>query len=221
MSKTQIPTGGIADDAVENTKLDLTFDYALSGTITGDNNNLVPLSTITTNNSAVGNFTFDNVFDSTYESYRILGYVAPDTSGNPLQFEWRTGSSGSNATYTSTNYNWIHFGARIDNGDGTGSDIAGDYSDSKAKISAHTVQSDASSSYTAFDMTLTDPRAVFMSRCNWYGVTTYQNASSHRHFNGTFGGSMNADANATGITFSYTGVNIKYGRITIYGIKHD
>jgi len=221
MSKTTIPTGGIADDAVENTKLDLTSDYAFSGTITGDNNNLVPLSTITTNNSAVGNFTFDNVFDSTYESYRILGYVAPDTSGNPLQFEWRTGSSGSNATYTSTNYNWIHFGARIDNGDGTGSDIAGDYSDSKAKISAHTVQSDASSSYTAFDMTLTDPRAVFMSRCNWYGVTTYQNASSHRHFNGTFGGSMNADANATGITFSYTGVNIKYGRITIYGIKHD
>tara|TARA_R110002020_G_scaffold111806_1_gene257768 strand:- start:229 stop:837 length:609 start_codon:yes stop_codon:yes gene_type:complete len=45
MSKTTIPAGGlssasvttakIADDAVENTKLDLTSDYAFSGTITG------------------------------------------------------------------------------------------------------------------------------------------------------------------------------------------
>ena len=52
-------------------------------------------------------------------------------------------------------------------------------------------------------------------------LTTYQNASSHRHFNGTFGGSMNSNVGATGITFSYTGINIKYGRITIYGIKHD
>ena len=45
MSKTTIPAGGlssasvttakIADDAVENTKLDLTSDYAFSGTVTG------------------------------------------------------------------------------------------------------------------------------------------------------------------------------------------
>jgi len=182
--------------------------------------NLVPLATVTTNNSSVGNFTFDNVFDSTYESYRILGYVAPDSSNNALQFEWRTGSSGSNNTFTSSEYNWVHFGARIDNGNATGTDVTGEYNAARAKISGHSVQSDFNSSYTAFDMTLTDPRAVFMSRCNWYGVTTYQNASSHRHFNGTFGGSMNSNANATGITFSYTGINIKYGRITVYGVTH-
>ena len=35
MSKTQIPTNGIADDAVGNTKLDLTANYAFTGTITG------------------------------------------------------------------------------------------------------------------------------------------------------------------------------------------
>ena len=35
MSKTQIPTGGIADDAVEATKLDLTANYAVTGTVSG------------------------------------------------------------------------------------------------------------------------------------------------------------------------------------------
>jgi hypothetical protein len=35
MSKTTIPTGGLADDAVEATKLDLTANYAFTGTISG------------------------------------------------------------------------------------------------------------------------------------------------------------------------------------------
>tara|TARA_X000001382_G_C3105945_1_gene158285 strand:+ start:11 stop:589 length:579 start_codon:yes stop_codon:yes gene_type:complete len=35
MSKTTIPTGGIADDAVEATKLDLTANYAFTGTVSG------------------------------------------------------------------------------------------------------------------------------------------------------------------------------------------
>lgn len=35
MSVTTIPTAGIADDAVDNTKLDLTANYAFTGTITG------------------------------------------------------------------------------------------------------------------------------------------------------------------------------------------
>ena len=35
MSKTTIPTAGLADDAVDNTKLDLTSNYAFTGTVTG------------------------------------------------------------------------------------------------------------------------------------------------------------------------------------------
>ena len=35
MSVTTIPTAGIADDAVDNTKLDLTANYAFTVTITG------------------------------------------------------------------------------------------------------------------------------------------------------------------------------------------
>lgn len=35
MSVTTIPTAGLADDAVDNTKLDLTSNYAFTGTVTG------------------------------------------------------------------------------------------------------------------------------------------------------------------------------------------
>ena len=35
MALNTLPKGGIADDAVDNTKLDLTSNYAFTGTITG------------------------------------------------------------------------------------------------------------------------------------------------------------------------------------------
>ena len=35
MTVTTIPTAGIADDAVDNTKLDLAANYAFTGTVTG------------------------------------------------------------------------------------------------------------------------------------------------------------------------------------------
>jgi hypothetical protein len=190
------------------------IDASLVGT-----NNFVILGTLTTNNSAIGNLTFDNIFSSDFDMYRIMGFAAPSNANEALQFQFRTGSSGSNATKDS-NYNHIHFGARIDSSDGTGSDIAGDYGAATAKMSTHGVQSDSSSDHTSFDMILSDPNTNLVSRSNWHGTISYQNPSSGRFFAGIFGGSTSDNPDATGITFSYSANNIQYGRITIYGVKH-
>ena len=180
---------------------------------------LVLLGTLTTNNSATGNLTIDNIFSSDFDHYIITGFAAPSNSNEALQFQFRTGSSGSNATLENV-YCFIVNHARIDNNDATGSDIAGEYNAAAAKISNHGVAVDGSTKFTSFDMVLSDPNTNFMGRSNWHGNCTYQNPTNDRHFNGTFGGSTTSNPNATGITFSYSANNIQYGRITIYGVKH-
>ena len=177
------------------------------------------IATITTDNSAVGNFTFDDCFTTSFTQYRIIGFVAPDTNNKPFGFEWRKTSSGSTSTHTGTDYIWTHFGHRIDNGDSTGSDIGGGFEENYAKIASHAVHLDNNSSILSFDMVVTDPRQTLLSRCSWHGTLSYTNPTSYRQFVGTFGGKMNGGISTiTGVTFSFLAVNIKFGRITVYGM---
>ena len=71
MSKTQIPTAGIADDAVGNTKLDLTANYAFTGTITGVPSGLTKISSYTIG-SSTSEFNLNGIFTTTYDHYMIL-----------------------------------------------------------------------------------------------------------------------------------------------------
>ena len=177
------------------------------------------IATITTDNSAVGNFTFDDCFTSSFTQYRIIGFVAPDTNNKPFGFEWRKTSGGSTSTHTGSDYIWTHFGHRVDNSGSTGSDIGGGFQETYAKIASHAVHLDSNSSTLSFDMVVTDPRETLLSRCSWHGTLTYTNPTSYRQFVGTFGGKMNGSITTiTGVTFSFLAVNIKYGRITVYGM---
>ena len=71
MSKTQIPTNGIADDAVGNTKLDLTANYAFTGTITGVPSGLTKITSYTIP-SSTSEFNLNGIFTTTYDHYLIL-----------------------------------------------------------------------------------------------------------------------------------------------------
>ena len=71
MSKTQIPTNGIADDAVGNTKLDLTANYAFTGTITGVSSGLTKITSYTIP-SSTSEFNLNGIFTTTYDHYLIL-----------------------------------------------------------------------------------------------------------------------------------------------------
>ena len=56
---------------------------------------------VTDSDSDVSALTFDNVFSSTYDNYKIIiGDLYPDTGSQKLRLSYRTGSSGSNADYT-------------------------------------------------------------------------------------------------------------------------
>ena len=91
MSKTQIPTNGIADDAVGNTKLDLTANYAFTGTITGaggmvlvDNGN---------SSTSAASLSLQSKFTSTYTNYKLVINLTPVADGNDMRVILMKGSS--------------------------------------------------------------------------------------------------------------------------------
>ena len=71
MAVTTIPTAGIADDAVGNTKLDLSANYAFTGTITGVASGLTKITSYTIP-SSTSEFNLNGIFTTTYDHYLIL-----------------------------------------------------------------------------------------------------------------------------------------------------
>jgi len=107
MSKTTIPTGGItdgtiatgdiADDAVGNTKLDLSANYAFTGTITGTPNNLVQVSSVSLGTS--GAYAHNGIFSSTYDTYLItMDQIQCATADTHIKFKFynNTGATSDN-----------------------------------------------------------------------------------------------------------------------------
>jgi len=70
MALTTLPTAALANDAVDNTKLDLADNYAFTGTVTGASQ-FTLLSTATASNDSTINF--DNtIITSTYDHYMFV-----------------------------------------------------------------------------------------------------------------------------------------------------
>jgi|TARA_R100001460_G_C3501718_1_gene170469 hypothetical protein len=98
MSVTTIPTAGIADDAVGNTKLDLTANYAFTGTISGIPSDVELISTNHITSASVATCDFTSF--STDYNHLILKIADFEPSGNNGQLIVRlqtTGSSGFNS----------------------------------------------------------------------------------------------------------------------------
>ena len=91
MALTKVLTGGIADDAIGNTKLALDADYAFTGTVTGADMALLHTSTVTSN---VGEVQIDGHFTSAFKNYKIIGSnVHTDTDNVNMNLKFMSGGS--------------------------------------------------------------------------------------------------------------------------------
>jgi len=119
MALTTLPTAALANDAVDNTKLNLADNYAFTGTVTGASD----FEKITETNvtSDVSYVTFEDVFSSTYRNYKcyVIG-VQPNSTGNQygcsIQIKadggWKTSANGYNIVRNRVYHNggstWTH-----------------------------------------------------------------------------------------------------------------
>jgi len=81
MTVTTIPTAGIADDAVGNTKLDLSANYAFTGTVTGagklinTSRQFLTSGTVTLNTSSATDTGFDHTYTAASTSNKLLHMI--------------------------------------------------------------------------------------------------------------------------------------------------
>ena len=117
MSKTTIPTAGLADDAVDNTKLDLASNYAFTGTVTGAGGiTMTDQWRLTSNRSGTGAIT-SNLERVDTAGFAVLGtgmsfssgvFTFPSTGFYQINANFYTSTGGSadiitttdNSTYT-------------------------------------------------------------------------------------------------------------------------
>ena len=108
MPFTKIDTPSLQADAVDNTILDLSSDFAFTGTITGDNGgSFVHLNTISiTSSTSAANFVHGSngvvLNDGTYENFLIIGsgiQISNDDDSVRVAFSIDNGSNYNAQTY--------------------------------------------------------------------------------------------------------------------------
>lgn len=119
LADSSVLTAKLADDSVGNTKLDLSADYAFSGTVTGAGTHTL-LGTTTASSSA--NVTFTSSTFTGFNIYMIDGIMVQPAS-NDVKLRLRVaGSDGSIDTGSIYNYaakGLTSTGSDVDNGNGT------------------------------------------------------------------------------------------------------
>jgi hypothetical protein len=94
MTVTTIPKAGIADDAVDNTKLDLASNYAFTGSVTGagklinTSRQFLTSGTVTLNTSSTTDTGFDHTYTASSTSHKLL---------HMINCAWRKNTEGGHA----------------------------------------------------------------------------------------------------------------------------
>jgi len=236
MSKTTIPTGGITADAINGTLIAddaIDSEHYTDGSIDtahiGDSQvtaakatgvgNLVKIGEASTT-SAVSALTVDNCFTSTYDMYKIIGFLTPSSdAGVHCYVQWRTGGS-SGSTYSTSDYSWITEGQYIQSsGPSSAQYLNWNYSAGHARVASDC--GDGTDKAVLFNLLIGDPNTQELAHpfvtgtSAWKVLTNNRWASTHMGWNNT------AAIDATGITFSYSSGNIAKGKFIVYGLTQS
>jgi len=204
----------IPANAIGSSELDLTASYAFTGTITGDNADMVLLNT-TTISGATAEVAFTNLFDDAYETFIIRGTEISSNAGSDqddfLAYKARGGSStyDTDATY----------GTKINTTSNANSNytVGGGFSESRWEMtpSGHLDATEAVP--LQFEMTLPDPKGTTAGgRAFNYFLTYY---SYHPYYITSHGTLWSTNNNVTGIKFKFSTNSILTGTFKLYGIK--
>jgi len=105
MALTTLPTAALANDAVDNTKLDLADNYAFTGTVTGVPSGLTKITSHTL--TSTSEFNLNGIFSADYENY-LMVCSGLGVTGSTGYFAIRLKNSGGTATtnYVQSGVNW-------------------------------------------------------------------------------------------------------------------
>ena len=173
---------------------------------------LVKLGSASVGSTGVNDITFDSVISSTYESYRLIGFVNASNSAAQTKFRLRASSSdvGSSSGYTR-----IERYTYRDPSDGSaGQESITGHTSNEWMMAGGGMRSDFDSAPCWFDLTL----FTNGSRQYFNGTASYiKNTNSQVH-TGYVGGITNSNLSPDGIKFFPSSNTFKHAEISIFGV---
>lgn len=175
---------------------------------TGGGGGLVLLSSVTASTDAT--IDFDNVFDTTYKEYLLVG--SGITVGTDSTFPWIRIGTGAGPTYQSgaSDYGWVS------NGSGTG--VTSDVADSEIDMGAGITEVGSAAGETvSFHCFISNPADTSISTMTRYQVGPISNAGTvNLHCVGA--GAYYATTAVTSIRFLMSSGNVVTGVFNLYGL---
>ena len=234
MSKTQIPTGGIADDAISEEHLDATaitghtalaespadtdeFLISDGGTLKRldaqyvGGGTFVPLSTISSTSNTTTH-TFSDVFSSTYANYFILCHHCQLATDNEKMICRMRSSSGQ---FTTTSYQVAATGFK--NGSSAAAVTFSLHNSAGWDITTNIDNTNSDVGRASFYMYVTTPNSTTFVT-DIIGQASYRKESQDRSV-ANFSGTLNSKTAFTGIDFFTSSGDIAQFNATCYGIK--
>ena len=234
MSKTQIPTGGIADDAISEEHLDATaitghtalaespadtdeFLISDGGTLKRldaqhvGGGTFVPLSTISSTSNTTTH-TFSDVFSSTYANYFILCHHCQLATDNEKMICRMRSSSGQ---FTTTSYQVAATGFK--NGSSAAAVTFSLHNAAGWDITTNIDNTNSDVGRASFFMYVTTPNSTTFVT-DIIGQASYRKESQDRSV-ANFSGTLNSKTAFTGIDFFTSSGDIAQFNATCYGIK--
>ena len=212
MALTKVRTGGITADAVDNTILDLTDDFAFTGTVSGTPTGMDMLLANTTTSPA-SSVDFSNTYlNSTYDTYLVIFRITPSTDNVNLFVRFATDGSTfqTGAIYAIENY-------RLGGDNGAGGFNAG----SAWQLTGSVIGNSTGESINGYFYLVGANNTAYPS-----GIHGFE---SHADTNGNhqatvFSGAQIISARdgvVNGLRFVMSSGNIENSEITIYGLDKN
>ena len=214
MAVTTIPTAGIADDAVGNTKLDLTENYAFTGTVTGATAGAYEVINSSTSTSTS---TFEVTgFDNGNNHFLIAAYLQPLTANgsNHLMCQF-----GNDSGYYSVGHSVVaEMYAKSDGGDLNYYNNSGANDGSKLQMTQNSFAGSSANPAECYGL-------FYIYTANPYQASVHKHLAGHGIYNHTGVYSMRPAYSGTygsntqfkkAKIFLNSGENLK-GTVTLYG----
>jgi|9_EtaG_2_1085328.scaffolds.fasta_scaffold18056_5 hypothetical protein len=176
--------------------------------------NFVKTSSSGATGQSAGNIDITNCFSSTYQIYRVVGFMTPNADA-PVKLNLLT---GTDTEVTGSDYVSTERTTYIDNSNGQAQNNYGGSGESYWRLGSADTNADNNSDAYCFDLLFFDPNTNSLSRTYVCGTEAYRNGGSGKLYSGYVALGRNSSADATGLRWRFNGTTIRDYRLSVYGL---
>ena len=161
-----------------------------------------------------GNVDITNCFSSTYQIYRVVGFMTPNADAQ-VKLNLLT---GTDTEVTGSDYVSTERTTYIDSGSNQAQNNYGGYGEAFWRLGTADTNADNNSDAYCFDLLFFDPNTNSLSRTYVCGTEAYRNGGSGKLYSGYVALGRNSSADATGLRWRFNGTTIRDYRLSVYGL---